>query len=42
MDLSKTLKKYIKAGKISNDDIYKFLDDNIDDIVKNVNDVKLL
>jgi DNA ligase (NAD+) len=41
MDLSKTLKKYIKAGKISNDDIYKFLDDNIDDIISNVNDIKL-
>ena len=42
MDYSKTLKKYIKSGKIIKDDIYKFLDDNIDDIVKNVNDVKLL
>ena len=41
MDYSKTLKKYIKAGKIINDDIYKILDDNIDDIINTVNDIKL-
>jgi len=41
MDYSKTLKKYIKGGKIINDEIYKLLDDNIDDIIQTVNDIKL-